>query len=340
MENYEKEKKTSNVIITVAGTTSSGKSTLIYLLNEFLIENGWEVELNREVLKDYGSKDKFLTSVGRNLDEKINALQEKIKIVFSENQLNKEIKHQVNYKDKSYLDKRKILRQLSVKDEIENFINIVADDIWDKIKALLEDPKYLILKNVIGIEDVNFYYTIKTFLIDGYLAYEIIRKGNKIIDLNPLDPQTLTPQMNNDKLSWVQYQDNDRLRRLLYEDQVLYLSYSLKNEYSHISYVEQLKESYEKFKMAESSLLYDTFNGSQKKNIDLNSVKWLENNMNRNSKIPEDKLGTGIFFDRPANDRVVIEYARNTDSRYDKFLTKIINIFKNDMFDKLIELNK
>ena len=50
--------------------------------------------------------------------------------------------------------------------------------------------------------------------------------------------------------------------------------------------------------------------------------------MNRGSKIPYDKL------------QYESNVKANAYGKYGKFIGRITNIFKNDMFDKLIELNE
>lgn len=238
---------------------------------------------------------------------------------------------QIDYRDRTYLDKRKTLRQLSVKDEIKNYIDIVSDDVWDRIK-IFNVGRYDFIKSIIDLDDINFYSTIKTLLIDGFLAYEIIynEEQNKITGLNPIDPISLIvkPDPDNDnKFSWIQYPDNDSMRRVLTNDQIIYFSYSRGAEYYHISYVEELKESYEKFKMAESAHLYVTVATGAKGDMDLDSVKWLEKNMNRTSKIPNDKLSFEVY-----------QYIEKSNDKYEKFLTRISDIFKIKMFDKLLDI--
>jgi hypothetical protein len=323
----KKEKEINELSIVVKGWSNTGKSTIIYLINEYLKENGWDVGITQTVVKDYGDEEKYLDKLGKTINKRINALQSKTKISIIEESYNR--KSSIDYRDRTYLEKRKTLRQLSIKDEIKNFIDIVTDDIWDSIKGFYSHPKYDPIRKIVDVEDISFYHTIKVLLIDGYLAYEVIYddKQKNIIDISSLDPITMIVKPAENENTWIQHPDNDNLRRFLKDSQILYFSYTDGGEYYHTSYVEELKESYEKFKMAESAHLYDTVT-SQKKNIELDSVKWLEKNMNRMSRIPEDKLDIGMFQ----------HYVDNI--KYDKFIKRISDIFRINMFNRLLELNE
>jgi hypothetical protein len=92
---------------------------------------------------------------------------------------------------------------------------------------------------------MDFWLNIKTFLIDGYLAFEIISKDGQILSLSPLYPSTIT-------FDGATFKQDDKI---FTKDQIIYLMYS-KVADSHCSCVEELKESYEKMKMAESKVFY------------------------------------------------------------------------------------
>lgn len=229
----------------------------------------------------------------------------------------------IDYKDRCYIDKRRILRQLSVKDEIENYVDIVADDVYDSLRQnfifTVNEKDREFIKNIIDIEDIYFWQQIRTLLIDGFLCYEIIFAKEKPFALNPIDPTTLIVSPTEDgKVEWIQYPDNDKLKRVLFNDQIIYMSYSYGNDYFHTSYVEQLKESYERLKVAESSLFY---NASGPK-LTIKDVKWLSKCLDRASRIPEMKLN----------------YGESDDPRYNHFIRRIVNIFKKDMLEKILKL--
>lgn len=77
------EKK--DLIITVAGQTSSGKSRLTYLLKKFLRENGFEVD--QELNIDHPTEENFDKVMSRNFDEVISNFKETRKITLKEVQL-------------------------------------------------------------------------------------------------------------------------------------------------------------------------------------------------------------------------------------------------------------
>jgi hypothetical protein len=97
--------------------------------------------------------------------------------------LNQTEKKEISYQDRTYLDKRRILRQLSIKDEIRFYLDIVTDHIYDFIiqSYYTHDSYY---NNI--LDNTHLYQSIKTLLIEGFLAFEIIYDTQKnIIDLIP-----------------------------------------------------------------------------------------------------------------------------------------------------------
>ena len=190
-------------------------------------------------------------------------------------------KKSIAYLDRTYLDKRKILRQYSIKDEIKDFIIQICDEciIYDEnnkfcyVKDLPETfdhtvrQKYQenfnrIMNEFNFIDGVVAWNYLRTLLIDGYLAFEIIYDDRQkaIIDLAPLDPLTLivaTDPMSN-TMVWIQFPDNPQLRRVLLDSQIIYISYSNNNEYGDTSYIEGLIRPYNQLKMLEQAkLLYN-----------------------------------------------------------------------------------
>lgn len=190
-------------------------------------------------------------------------------------------KKSIAYLDRTYLDKRKILRQYSIKDEIKDFITQIADEciIYD------DDNRFCFVKDLPDTFDQtlrqkyqeNFTKLINTFcfnegqtawnylknlLIDGFISYEIIYddKQKNIIDLAPLDPITLiiATDPNTNTMIWIQHPDNPQLRKILLDSQIIYISYSNNNEYGETSYVENLIRPYNQLKMIEQArLLYN-----------------------------------------------------------------------------------
>ena len=190
-------------------------------------------------------------------------------------------KKSIAYLDRTYLDKRKILRQYSIKDEIKDFITQICDEciIYDEnnkfcyvkdlpdtfdqtIRQKYQENFNKIMNEFNFIDGVVAWNYLRNLIIDGYIAFEIIYddRQKNIIDLAPLDPMTLivaTDPMSNTMI-WIQFPDNPQLRRILLDSQIVYISYSNNNEYGDTSYVENLIRPYNQLKMLEQAkLLYN-----------------------------------------------------------------------------------
>ena len=190
-------------------------------------------------------------------------------------------KKSIAYLDRSYYDKRKILRQYSIKDEIREFITQIADEtiIYDEnnlfcramdlppdfdstIRQKVHENFYK-LYNKLGFNDgITAWSHLKDLIIDGFIAFEVVydRKQKNIVDLVKLDPLTLVPASDPDSgtVVWVQYPDDPRLRRILLDAQIVYISYSNNMDYGETSYIEPLIRPYNQLKLLEQTkLLYN-----------------------------------------------------------------------------------
>ena len=180
----------------------------------------------------------------------------------------------IPYLDRSYADKRRILREYSIKDEIRDFISTVCDeaiiysdkdfcspkmlpneysqDIRDKYQEYFEK-----IYNRYGFADsVSAWMLMKDFLIDGYIAQEIIwdDKKKNIIGFNRLRPETLVPSFEPSiGHLWIQYPEDPQLRRIFLDSQIIFISYSSQNDYSETSYVEGLIKPYNQLKIIEQT---------------------------------------------------------------------------------------
>lgn len=194
-------------------------------------------------------------------------------------------KTSIAYLDRSYFDKRKILRQYSIKDEIRDFLTQVADEtvIYDDSnkfcysKDLPEEFDDVIRKKVhenfdklynsFGFNDgIKAWYMLRDLLIDGFISYEIIydKKQRNILDIIKLDPLTLVPATDPESgtIVWIQYPDDPRLRRILLDAQIIYISYSNNQDYGETSYVEPLIRPYNQLKLVEQTKLIYNINQS------------------------------------------------------------------------------
>jgi len=180
----------------------------------------------------------------------------------------------IPYLDRSYADKRRILREYSIKDEIRDFISTVCDecviysdkdfcsprqlpteftqDIKDKYQEYFEK-----IYNRYGFADsVSAWQLMKDFLIDGYVAMEIIwdDKKKNIISFNRLRPETLVPAFEPSiGHLWIQYPEDPQLRRIFLDSQIIFISYSSQNDYSETSYIEGLIKPYNQLKIIEQT---------------------------------------------------------------------------------------
>lgn len=205
---------------------------------------------------------------------KIQQMYEKLergaKNLFGENTILSEYKKSQPYLDKSYSDKRRILREYSIKEEISEYISYLTDDCvksspepvigydngqnTDKIKEIF----YKII-NTLGFNNTNILWqTIKDFIIDGYIVYEIIwdDKKKNIIGFNRLRPDSLVPAYEKEIGNyWIQYPTDSKLKRMLLDSQIIFISYSSEYDFSETSYVERLIKPYNHIKILEQTMI-------------------------------------------------------------------------------------
>jgi hypothetical protein len=193
-------------------------------------------------------------------------------------------KKSIPYLDRSYADKRRILREYSIKDEIRDFVSTVCDetiiysdkdfckpknistdysqDIRDKYQEYFEK-----IYNRFGFSDsVSAWNLMKDFLIDGYVAMEIVwdDKKKNIIHFNRLRPDTIVPAFEPSIGNiWIQYPEDPQLRRIFLDSQLVFVSYSTQNDYSETSYVEGLIKPYNQLKIIEQTkIMFNIINAT------------------------------------------------------------------------------
>ena len=191
----------------------------------------------------------------------------------------------IPYLDKAYADKRRILREYSIKDEIRDFVSSISDEsivynderdfcsprplpndypqeIQDKYQEFFEK-----IYNKFGFSDnITAWSTMRDFLIDGYIAMEFIYDDKKknIISFNRLRPETLVPAYEpNVGHLWIQFPEDPQLRRIFLDSQIVFISYSTQNDYSETSYVEGLIKPYNQLKILEQTrIMYNVINAT------------------------------------------------------------------------------
>jgi len=191
----------------------------------------------------------------------------------------------IPYLDKSYADKRRILREYSIKDEIRDFIATIADEsvIYDddkdfcKPRTLSNDyPQEIQDKyqeyfekvyNRYGFADsISAWNYMRDFLIDGFIAMEIVYDDKKknIIAFNRLRPETLVPAYEPSiGHLWIQYPEDPQLRRIFLDSQIIYVSHATQNDYSETSYLEGLIKPYNQLKILEQTrIMFNIINAT------------------------------------------------------------------------------
>jgi len=191
----------------------------------------------------------------------------------------------IPYLDKGYADKRRILREYSIKDEIRDFVSTLSDEsivynderdfcsprplpndysqeIQDKYQEYFEK-----IYNKYGFSDnITAWSMMKDFLVDGFVAVEIIYDDKKknIIGFNRLRPETLVPAYEpNVGHLWIQFPEDPQLRRIFLDSQIVFVSYSTQNDFSETSYVEGLIKPYNQLKILEQTrIMYNVINAT------------------------------------------------------------------------------
>lgn len=185
-------------------------------------------------------------------------------------------KKSIAYLDKSLGEKMVILNQYARKDEIRDFITLIADEsiMYDEStefcspitlsndfgeqmqEGYAESFKKIYQRFGFNDGTVAWNY-FRKLLINGYLAFEIIYddKFRSIEVFQQIPAETLLPIIdpNTGDRIWIQYPENPEIRRTLLDCQIIYISYSSGNEFSETSYVENLIRPYNQLKLLEET---------------------------------------------------------------------------------------
>lgn len=194
--------------------------------------------------------------------------------------------------EESYQKKKEQIRKFALQDEIEEILDIICEEsiVFDagnkfanvklnyKVDQNILDElsiEYNKLYNYFGFYDAiqaSDYF--RKWLIDGFLAFEIVynEKQSEIIGFIELDPASLTPGLDpttNEKIWFV----NQRMGaggqvtqdRILFDSQIIYISYSKSDMTSRISYVERLIRSFNILRTMEATrIIWAVTNASYK----------------------------------------------------------------------------
>ena len=194
--------------------------------------------------------------------------------------------------DKSYPKKREDLRKFAIQDEIEDILDTLCDEcvVYDDknyfsfplafddstlepmtleaIKMSLETNFKRIYQYFGFNNDIAAWSYFRKWLVDGYLSFEIIynREQTRIIGFKELDPVNLEPGLDREgKKIWKQFKGMPNKERVLYDSQVIYISYANVNTNNRVSYVERLIRSFNLLRIMEHSrVIWATVNASFK----------------------------------------------------------------------------
>ena len=180
--------------------------------------------------------------------------------------------------DKDYPARRDFLRKFALNSEIDWMITTVTDEavVYDEtnyfaypstslmeMKDSMEDEMLDQFKKIYNhfgfVSDTTAWQYFRQFLIDGVLAFEIVfdSKGENIIGFKEIDAATIRPDIKNEngilKKVWYQYPDRPGMTRMLYDTQVIYLSWAKGNLPSRVSYVENMVRSFNLLRIVENA---------------------------------------------------------------------------------------
>jgi len=206
--------------------------------------------------------------------------------------------------DKEYPTRRDFLRRFAMNGEIEHVLEVIADE-----TIVLDDAHYFAYPNTRGlksvlkaekakeiVDDLNaafkkVYYAFgfnnghgawhyaKKFLIDGFLAFEIIYDGEddedakQIIGFKELDPITLEPEIRQDEEGneyrvWIQFRGDAEKQRELVDANLIYISWARGNFISRLSYVERLIRAFNMLRTMENSrIIWNVINSQSRMKI-------------------------------------------------------------------------
>ena len=203
--------------------------------------------------------------------------------------------------------KRNDLRRLAMQDEIEDILDIITDeticynenglfcellynntlltdDLNDEINDIFNQ-----IYSCFGFWDQNMAWGyFRKFLIEGFLAFEIIYDGDQehretqknIIKFKELEVLSLVPAVDHStgEKIWIQYPNDPSRQRVLYDSQIIYISYAQFDSASRISYVERLSRTFNLLRIMESTrIMWAVTNSSFKTTFTIP----VENHQNR-----------------------------------------------------------
>lgn len=208
----------------------------------------------------------------------------------------------IAYYDQSYQMRRDFLRKFALQGEIDYVLDTIADETivnddmhyfaypnTKKLKSILKaevgkevvdqiNSAYRRVYHLFHFNESNdAWHYVKKFLIDGFLAFEIIydsTSDNKIardiVGFQELDPVTLQPAIQTgpdgkEYKVWIQNKGDAEKERILPDTNVIYISWAKNNFVSHLSYCEHLIRTFNMLRTLENSRIIWNIQNAQKR---------------------------------------------------------------------------
>lgn len=187
------------------------------------------------------------------------------------------LRKSISFFDQDYPKKRDELRNFALQDEVEEILDTLCDEsiVYDT-KNFFAQPDIMLMTNIkedvtkeliksynhiynyFGFnQDTSAWFYYRKWLIDGYLAFEIIYndRQDEIIGFKEIDPVTLVPGIDRttNKKIWYQHKDNPAKERKIFDSQIIYISYGSVSTASRISYVERLVRAFNLMRIMETT---------------------------------------------------------------------------------------
>ena len=200
------------------------------------------------------------------------------------------------FHEKTLEQKRDMLRKLAAQPEIEDILDIMADEciVYDDEEvyickpyidnAVIQDLNENALEEIRSAVDTIFYriYLLtdwrnnawndfRRWLVDGDVSYEIvyddIENPKNIIGIIDIDPATLTRVVENGTTYWVQFKGVLGKERRLLDAQVIYIKYEDSGVVERQSYLERLIRPFNVYRIVEQAQIIWTVTQSSFKTI-------------------------------------------------------------------------
>lgn len=188
------------------------------------------------------------------------------------------------FREKTLEQKREILRKMAVQPEIEDILDIMANEciVYDDEETYVAEPFFDTaviqqlnekaieeLRNAVDTAFYKLYMLLdwknkawdifKRWLIDGVLAYEIvyddIENPHTIIGIVDVDPATLTKTVDpaTGITYWVQFKDVIGRERKMLDAQIIYIKYEDSGTNDRQSYLERLIRPFNIYRIIEQA---------------------------------------------------------------------------------------